>query len=135
IVPMQVSPNVFDVLGVRPALGRGFRQDGTGPNAADVIVLSHGLWKRLGGNPGIVGTEVTINSTLFTVIGVMPPDFRFGGSTTEVPDAYAPLKDDLARQPNPFLGNWWAVIRARHGASAEQINAAVNAVGRAVDET
>jgi putative ABC transport system permease protein len=134
IVPMNVSPNMFDVLRVRPALGRGFRPDETGPNAPNVIVLSDDLWKRLGGSPGIVGTEIRINSTRFTVIGVMAPDFRFGGSATEVPDAYVPLRDDLARQPDPFLGNWQAVIRARHGASIEQIGAAVNAAGRSVDE-
>jgi len=130
---MKVSPNVFDLLGVRPSLGRGFRPNEGGPNAPNVIVLSDGLWKRLGSNPSVVGTDITIGSTPFTVIGVMPPGFRFSGPETRVMDAYLPLNVDLETM-DPLLGDYRAVIRARHGASLEQIRAAVDAVGRSVDE-
>jgi hypothetical protein len=96
IIAMEVSPSLFDLLGVRPALGRGFRPDETGPNSPDVIVLTDELWKRLGDNSNIIGTELKIGRTPFTVIGVMPPGFRFNGSWAAPPDAYVPLFFNLA---------------------------------------
>jgi hypothetical protein len=95
---MEVSPNFFDLLGVRPALGRGLRPDETGPNSPDVIVLTDELWKRLGRNPNIIGTQLKIGRTPFTVIGVMPPGFRFNGSLAPLPDAYVPLYVNLAAE-------------------------------------
>src|SRR6185369_11627704 len=46
ITGLETTPNLFDMLGVRPALGRVFRAEETGPDSRDVIVLSDGLWKR-----------------------------------------------------------------------------------------
>ena len=83
------------MLGVQPAFGRGFRPDETGQNSPDVIVLTDELWKRLGRNPNIIGTELKVGRTPFSVIGVMPPGFRFSGSWDEPPDAYGPLTSTL----------------------------------------
>ncbi len=55
IAAMVTSPNVFDLLGVRPAMGRGFTRDEVGPKRAPVIVLTHELWNRLGADPSILG--------------------------------------------------------------------------------
>src|SRR5262245_9787900 len=79
ITAMQVSPNLFDLIGIRPALGRDFQPDETGPNSPDVIVLTDELWKRFGGSPNIIGSQLKIGRTPFTVIGVMPASFRFIG--------------------------------------------------------
>jgi len=68
---VQVAFNFFDVLGVRPALGRTFRPDEEGPDAPHVVVLSDGLWKRLGADPEVIGTELTLSARIFTVVGVM----------------------------------------------------------------
>jgi putative ABC transport system permease protein len=69
-----VSANYFDVLGVRPLLGRGFRAGEDQPGAEPVLVLSYGFWKsRLGGDPGIVGRTFEMNDRIHTVIGVLPP--------------------------------------------------------------
>ena len=68
-----VSANYFDVLGVRPLLGRGFRAGEDRPGAEPVLVLSHGFWKnRLGGDAAIVGRTFEMNDRIHTVIGVLP---------------------------------------------------------------
>jgi putative ABC transport system permease protein len=68
-----VSANYFEVLGVRPLLGRGFRTGEDQPGAEPVLVLSHGFWKnRLGGDPNIVGRTFEMNDRIHTVVGVLP---------------------------------------------------------------
>jgi len=73
-----VTANFFEVLGVRPILGRGFQPDEDDhPGGDNVVVLSHGLWsRRFGGDPGVLGRSVEIGRRVFTVIGVAPADFR-----------------------------------------------------------
>ena len=73
----QVTQEYFDVLGVRPALGRIFRADEDVPNAPRVVVLGHGLWtRRFGGDRGIIGRSITLGGEPHEVIGVMPESFR-----------------------------------------------------------
>jgi len=72
----QTTFDYFDVAGVRPALGRPFRNEDDVPNAARVVILGHGLWsRRFGGDPGVIGTSITINGESHEVIGVMPAGF------------------------------------------------------------
>ena len=79
-----VSWNIFDVLGVSPALGRTFRQDEDLPKQNNVVVLSHGMWqRRFGGDPQILGRTITLSGEPSTVIGVMPEEFYFPNRTTE----------------------------------------------------
>ena len=73
----RVSANLFDVLGVRPAIGRTFLQGEDSVSAAPVVVLSHDLWQRLSGDPALVGQTITLNDRPYTVIGVMPASFWF----------------------------------------------------------
>jgi predicted permease len=69
-----VSANFFDVFGVRPALGRGFRRDDEKHGAPAVLILSHRYWQRsFGGDPEIVGRVFRMNDRPHTVIGVLPP--------------------------------------------------------------
>jgi predicted permease len=127
ITALAASPNLFELLGVHPALGRGFRPNETGTDTPYVIVLTDALWKRFGSDPAIVGTEIKIEGRPFTVIGVMPSDFYFGSSQEMAPDAYVPLDVNLAAQ-KPFLHDYRALIRARRGTSYEAVRQAVEAV-------
>ena len=133
---MTVSANLFDLLGVRAALGRTFRPDEEGPAAAPVVVLSDGLWKRLGGAPAIIGSDLNLSGTTYTVVGVMEPDFGFSASFSSPslkPDLYIPFSVNLAAQ-NPTNDGYLAVIRGRSGASPEEVAQAVEGVGRFVDQ-
>jgi predicted permease len=73
-----VSANYFDVLGLRPAMGRFFMPDeDTQPSGNDVAVLSYSLWtNKLGSDPGIVGKSLVLDAHPYTVIGVAPRGFR-----------------------------------------------------------
>jgi putative ABC transport system permease protein len=125
---MESSPNLLEVLGVHPALGRGFRpEEGNIPSPP--IVLGDTMWRRLGANPAIIGTQLRIGPDSHTVIGVMPPDFGFSCSSSERTDVYAPF--NLALRPD---SNFLTLIRARHDGSPEQVRQAVAAVGRTLVE-
>ncbi len=81
---MIASASYFDVLGVRPILGRGFLpEEDTKPGGAPVAVISYGLWQtRFVGNPDIVGQTIDVNQHPYTVVGVAPGDFQ--GSQTGI---------------------------------------------------
>ena len=73
-----VTPNMFDLLGARPALGRTFSGDDGTPAATRVIVLSHALWmRRFGGDAAVIGRAVSIAGLQRTIVGVMPAGIRF----------------------------------------------------------
>ena len=75
----QVTPRFFDVLGVRPIVGRTFRpaDEALPPN---VVVISEGLWRsRFGADPGIVGTVTRLDGQPFTVLGVVPDTAQVRG--------------------------------------------------------
>jgi hypothetical protein len=96
IPALIVSPNLFDLLGVDAALGRGFRPEEA---VGTYVVLTDRLWKQLGGNPAIVGRTIRLSDELYTVIGVMPPGFQFSGSLaapSSQPDIYATIPENLA---------------------------------------
>ncbi|HTS47326.1 MAG TPA: ABC transporter permease [Bryobacteraceae bacterium] len=75
---MLVTANYFDVLGVKPMLGRTFLpSEDKKPGGNPVVVLSHTLWTRdFGADPGILGQTISLNLTPYTVIGVAPPGFK-----------------------------------------------------------
>jgi putative ABC transport system permease protein len=76
------SPELFDVLAVRPALGRTFTDAETRQRVA---VISHSLWRSaFGGEPSAVGQSLTLDDRPYTVIGVMPAGFRFPQPETEL---------------------------------------------------
>jgi len=73
-----VSAEYFPMLGVRPVLGRLFGPDEDAvPDRDAVAVISYGLWQsRFGGDPGVIGEQVTINTRVFTIIGITAPGFE-----------------------------------------------------------
>jgi predicted permease len=72
------TPELFRVLGVKPILGRGITQEDARPDAPQVAVLSHGLWRRrFGGDPQLIGKAITLNGAPFTVAGVLPEGFQW----------------------------------------------------------
>jgi putative ABC transport system permease protein len=73
-----VSPNVFQLLGVRPIIGRGLTADDDRLGVPLTTVLSHELWEtQFGKDPGVIGSDVKLSDSHYTVVGVMPPGFRF----------------------------------------------------------
>jgi putative ABC transport system permease protein len=132
----NITPNFFSLLGVHPMMGRGFAASEVGRDRPNLIVLTHALWSRLGADAGLVGQDVRLQGTPYTVIGVLPPTFSFvrsdaiGGSRRI--DAFVTFDVDLDTA-KPDVGNTSALLRARHGASPQAVAAAVDAAGRTVD--
>jgi predicted permease len=88
-----VSSNYFDVLRVRPVLGRSFlpEEGQDKPGAFPVAVISYRMWQnRYHGDPGVVGTVIRLNRHLLTIVGVAPPEFR-GTTVGLVYDVWMPI--------------------------------------------
>jgi putative ABC transport system permease protein len=95
---VAASSQLFPLLGVRPQIGRLVEPADDLENAARVVVLSDGLWRRrFGASPGVVGSPVTLDGRSYTVVGVLPPSF-----TVLPPSSVFPAKTDawVALQPH-----------------------------------
>jgi putative ABC transport system permease protein len=80
-----VSANFLDVLRVAPLLGRGYAEGEDHPDADRMVLLAYPLWLRaFGANPDVVGTTAIVNGVTRTIIGVLPPDFRFPGRDIDI---------------------------------------------------
>src|SRR5580700_6811552 len=75
---LAVSPNFLSMAGVRPAIGRGFTPDEEKAGTAPVVLLSYALWQsHFGGDRGVLGQTIRLDSRTVTIVGVLPPDFRW----------------------------------------------------------
>src|ERR1700724_3692393 len=132
-----VSGNYFEVLGVRPALGRLFMPDDDKvPGAQPVVVLSHAYWThRFGGDPGILNQTLLVNNTALTVIGVAQAGFT-GVQVGQSADVFVPfmMKGQMTPERNG-LDDWndqyLAIMgRRKPELSFSQTEAAINAAYR-----
>jgi predicted permease len=106
---LLTSGNYFDVLGVKPALGRFFEGEEQSDtfDAHPVAVLSHTMWQtRFGGDPAVLGRTITLNRQAYTVIGVTPENF-YGTITGLRFDLFVPL----TMQASLTGGSQWLTIR------------------------
>lgn len=124
-----VSASFLEVLGIRPVLGRTFRQEEDFPNRNNVALLSYAFWQsRFGASTSAVGEHITIDGYPFTVIGVLPPDFEFFGR----PSFLVPV----ARDPNARWTegrDFQIVARLRAGASVGQAQADLTELTRSLE--
>ncbi|MFL5344394.1 MAG: ABC transporter permease [Hyalangium sp.] len=118
IMGARVTRSFFDVVGVRPSLGRGFLAEEDVVGGAHVAVIGHGLWQhRFGGSPDIVGRSVTLNGETFTIVGVAPAGFGFPDSA----QLWTPLQVNTASTED---GHYLAVLgRLKPGVQPEQVSA------------
>ncbi|HEU0122895.1 MAG TPA: ABC transporter permease [Bryobacteraceae bacterium] len=113
---MRVTANFFDVLGVRPVLGRMFQAGEDQRGGPRVAVLSHDLWIRsYAGNPDVVGRTITLNSVTHQIVGVMPAGFQFP-SRIEV---WAPILMGTQATQMREAHSYLAVSRLADGATPE----------------
>ena len=128
----RISADFFPLFGVTPMLGRYFLPDEEQAGRNRVVVVSHGLWqRRYGSDPQLIGQSVSLNGNSFTVVGVLPPDFRF-------PRGEFDLVIPLA------LEGWEAVARGTHplhvyarlkaGVTLRQAQEEMGAIARRLEE-
>ncbi|MGB7750363.1 MAG: ABC transporter permease [Candidatus Acidiferrales bacterium] len=103
IEALATSPNYFTLLGAQPRIGRVYTQAETVPGFLDAVVLSDGFWRReFGADPNILGKKVRLDNDPYTVVAVMPPDFRHPGRTLETDvDAWIAAGYDADPFPHP----------------------------------
>jgi len=137
LVPLIVTANFFDVLGVPVAMGRGFTaaeaDESRNPNVA---VVSHGFWQgRLGGDPAIVGRTLVFNGLPYTVLGVLPKGLRAFPGYGLAPEVYLPLSRQLMPDlDEPRAAAVALVGRLRDGQSLTEGRAALATAGQRVGE-
>jgi predicted permease len=127
--------NYFDLLGVRPFMGRFFHQeDDLHAGASPYAVLSYSCWQtRFGSDPGILGKTIRINRQPFTVLGVAGNDFH-GTERYFWPEVWVPMMmEEKIEVGNPWLEdrgttNSWVIGRLKPGVTAAQAEANLNAV-------
>src|SRR5581483_5604268 len=89
---LQVTAGMLSMLGVPPEYGRVFGPGDDQPGATPVLVIGHRLWQsQFGADPGIIGRTVRVSDKPFTIIGIMPPDFRFAPFWQTEAQMWAPL--------------------------------------------
>ena len=124
-----VTADLFDVLEVRPQLGRTFRRDEETPGLGNVAVLSYSMWQdRFAGDPQIIGKPIRANGQPYTVIGVMPPKFRYPDNQS----IWMPLQLDATKLERGTGQQLEVVARLRPGVSVDAANADVSAISRRI---
>jgi putative ABC transport system permease protein len=137
---LLASPSYFDVLGARPQLGRLFAREDEGPGITEVLVISDALWRRrFAASPSAIGRKLKVDQDWYTVVGVLPPDFRHPGRSvlTDI-DAWAPttfVGKPFPEQPQRF--NYFitgAIARLKPGLDLPEARQRLAAMAQAFRE-
>jgi putative ABC transport system permease protein len=130
-VVARVSPEFFNVFAVQPVVGRGFAPADAKQGAAPTAVVSHAYWREyLGAAPDLAPLHLKIDGASFSVIGVLPPGFRFPQ------EAALWIPADLrGENPSRTAHNHRAVARLRGGVTVEQANRDISAIARRIHDT
>ncbi len=136
-----VSGNYFDILEVKPIIGRAFLpEEDTAPGGNPVVVMSHSLWqRRFASDPNIVGKTMRMNNRQYQVIGVAPEFFK-GTKFGLALDFWAPMSmsEELRRTPGLLAerdSHWMNVIgRLKPGVSLDQASAEMNAIATRLNQ-
>jgi putative ABC transport system permease protein len=128
----RVGADFFALLGVAPALGRGFLAEEDRPGADGVVVLSDGLWRRrFGADPAVIGRDVRIDGLPHRVVGVMPRSLDYTPYDEELwlPIAFTPAQ--LAEHDEHYL---FVLGRLRPGVTLRQAQLELDGIGRSLVE-
>src|SRR5579884_935178 len=128
-----VSGTYFNTLGVNPILGRVLTgSDDRTPGGHPVAVASYTWWqRRMGGSSAVVGSKINIRTTVYTIVGVTPPEF-FGATVGQSPDLWIPLAMEKEISPGwngldeNLFQSLYIIARRRPGVSMEQASANTN---------
>jgi len=127
---VEISSELFPVLGVTLSRGRAFLPEDDRPGAAPVAIISYGLWQRhYGGSPAAIGRPLVFEGNSYTVVGIVPPGFRL--SFLE-PDVLTPIGQNTQgymqrRDAHPGIDVW---ARLRPGATVDEAQTELGVIGR-----
>ena len=126
----SVTPDLFPILGVDPIMGRHFLpEEAAAPGLESVVMITHGLWqRRYGSDPGIIGKSIIINDRARTVIGVMPPGFKF----PLVDQLYMPLRWDESPRGSRNIN---AIALLKPGVTVPQAQSELSGIAERLEQT
>jgi predicted permease len=128
LVPaVGTTATLFDTLGVKPLLGRTFEPGEDRPGAAPAVVIAHGLYQELGGDPALVGSQVLLDGKPHSVVGVMPQGFWF-------PDARVKAWVALELNAEDGSGNYALVARRGPGTDGAAVSGSLGGLARRLGE-
>jgi predicted permease len=136
----RASANIFKLFGVKPQFGTGFADAEIDPSKNHVVVLSNSFFKNhFGGERSALGRTLTLNDTVYTVVGVLPPEFHLPaareGQDQHAPKLWVPYETGAAQNPIEANRRRMQVYgRLRAGVSLAQARAEMDAIGRHLAE-
>jgi putative ABC transport system permease protein len=131
-----VSWNFFDVLGLKPTLGRGFLPDDERHDADPVLLLGHDFWlQTFGGDPGVVGMTFRMNDRPHTVVGVLPPIPQYPDENdVYMPTSACPFRSDPQTIGSRRARMLLAFGRLRDGAALEAARAELDVIAQGMQQ-
>jgi putative ABC transport system permease protein len=132
VLTLETTDKFFDLLSVKPALGRTFAAGEDQPGRDRVAVISHALWqRRYAGDTNVAGHQLLIGGRPHTIIGVMPPSFRFP-NVADMIDVWVAgsRRTDIEGRGNH---NFWAIARLKPGIGLSQTRAEMVAVASSME--
>ena len=130
----RISPSIFGVVGVQPAMGRAFREEEATPGNNFVVILSNGYWtQRFGADPDVLGTAIVLDGAPFTVVGVMPPRFQFPPGAEDI-RIWTPMAINTRLLDVRAMRTYNVVGRLNSGVSVTQARAEMSAISAGIAE-
>ena len=127
---LRVSQDFFTVIGAPPAIGRGFVAEEEKVGGPNVVVLSDALWRgAFGADRSVIGSQIRLNDTTYTVVGVAVPGFRVPDEPPDRIEFIVPLR--LVIDQNEKGNNYTALARLVRDRTREQVRADLDAASRA----
>ncbi len=138
---IEASSSLLPMLGVKPMLGRIFTPDEDHPGKPDTVVLTYGLWKEaFGGDPSLVGRNITLDGKPRTVIGILPRQFRLSHEVIpaiggiDKAQIFMPLPMDAKEELNYGPEDYNVLARLKPGVTMEQAQADVSIIAARLRE-
>lgn len=132
VTTAKVSGSFFHTLGIQPLYGRSFLAAEEVSGGPSVVMLSHGYWQgRLGGKPGVVGTDMTIDNALYTIVGVMPAGFDYPSGVS----LWFPLQRGGDEESGRGNNNFFMIGRLAGGISLKQAQMQMGAIAARISNT
>ncbi|HZD51255.1 MAG TPA: ABC transporter permease [Silvibacterium sp.] len=138
---IEASSSLLPMLGVKPMLGRVFTADEDGPGKPDTIVLTYGLWERaFGGDPNLLGQNITIDGKPRTVVGILPREFRLSHEVIPViggidkAEIFMPLPMDAKEELNYGPEDYNILARLKPGVTFQQAQADISIIAARLRE-
>jgi putative ABC transport system permease protein len=134
VAAAKITANLIPTLGVTPTLGRSFLPEEEVAGANRVVLLGHGLWQRqFGSDPSLINKTIQLNGESYTVVGVMPPGFKF----PSFKELWVPFVVDPVKEPwrtDRTNRNLAVFGRLKPGVTLDQANAELGIVGQRLQQ-